>query len=127
MVHCLRQFLAALLLSCRSFACRTDHISQLRIMLWKDKAENSRTDEGKNLLLLFSHDDSSLEITSSEPVDNRLTIQEGKQTRQESVNTSKSMRSNQALVRNVDCHGESQSRGYQKWCCYLSGLHKIRQ
>ena len=34
-VHCLHQFVAALLVSQQPFAYRTDHISQLSIMLWK--------------------------------------------------------------------------------------------
>ena len=49
----------------------------------------------------------------------RLTIntpptEEGKQTSQESLSTSKRPRSNQELVRNVNCIGGSQAPGYPK-------------
>lgn len=27
-------------------------------------------------------------------------------------------------MKNVDCHRGSQGQGYQKWCCYLSGMHR---
>ena len=36
-------------------------------------------------------------------------------------------RSNQASVKNVNCDGRSQTRGYWKKCYYPSGLHKILQ
>ena len=36
-------------------------------------------------------------------------------------------RSNQASVKNVNCDGRSQTRGYWKKCCYPSGLHRILQ
>ena len=44
---------------------------------------------------------------SSEPVDNRLPTQESKQIRQESASISKRPKSNQAPVKNDDCHGGS--------------------
>ena len=43
----------------------------------------------------------------TEPVDNRPAIQEGKQTSQKSAHTSKMSRSNQAPVKNADCHWTS--------------------
>ena len=60
-----------------------------------------------------SHDDISKAVpsTSSELVDNRPPTREGRQIRQEPVRTSESLRSNQALVRNVNCHLGSQAQG----------------
>ena len=77
----------------------------------KDKAENYDLD-----FLFVSHDDSFKPVpsTSFEPVDNRLLTQEGKLTSQESASTSESPGSNQAPVRNVDCHGGPHIQGYRK-------------
>ena len=46
-----------------------------------------------------------------------------------SASISKMLRSNQAPMKNVDCHWGSRSwaQGYWKWCCYLSGLNSILQ
>ena len=52
--------------------------------------------------------------TRSELVNNRLPIKEGKQISQESLTTSKWPRSNQAPVKNIDCHRGTKARGYQK-------------
>ena len=51
---------------------------------------------------------------SSKPVGNRPPAQEVKQTSQKSASVSESQRprSNQALVKNIDCHGGSQVQGY---------------
>ena len=77
----------------------------------KDKAENYDLD-----FLSDSHDDSFKPVpsTSFEPVDNRLLTQEGKLTSQESASTSESPRSNEAPVRNADCHGGPHIQGYRK-------------
>ena len=105
MVHSLPQFPATLLVFCHSFACEIDHISQLSIMLQKDKAEN--------LVLLFCfvfvvfsvmiklNSFKPVPSTSSVPVDNRPPTQEGKQISQESASTSKWLRSNQAPVKRL--------------------------
>ena len=62
---------------------------------------------------LHSCDDSSEPVpsTSSEPVDMRLPAQEGKQTSQESASTTTSerLKSNQAPMKDVDCHGGPQT------------------
>ena len=42
----------------------------------------------------------------------RLPTQEGKQTSQESASTGKRLKYNQAVVKNIDCHAESQAEGY---------------
>ena len=80
-VRCLPQFPAALLVSCSSFACGTDHITQLSIMLWKTMQ--------KILSCFFgSCGDNSKPVlsTGSEPVDNRPPTKEDKQ---ESAGTSR--------------------------------------
>ena len=68
-----------------------------------DNAENS------DFFPVHSCDDSSEPVpsTSSEPVDMRLPAQEGKQTSQESASTTTSerLKSNQAPMKDVDCHG----------------------
>ena len=58
------------------------------------------------LVFFCGRDDSSKQVpsTSFEPIDNRLPAQEGTQTSQKSASTSKSLRSNQTPVKNVDCH-----------------------
>ena len=60
----------------------------------------------ENHFFYCSCDDSSEPVpsTSSEPIVNRPPTQDGKQTRQESASASKRPRSNQVLVKNVDCH-----------------------
>ena len=105
-VFCLRQFPATLLVLHHLFACATDTILQLSIMLRKTTQ--------KTLTCFFffhGHDDNSESVhsTSSEPVDNRPPAQEGKQTSQESASISKRLRSNQSSVKNVDCHTGSQA------------------
>ena len=69
-----RQFWAALLVSCHSFACGTDHISQLCIMSGNRK---QKTD-----LFFHSHDGRYEPVASisSEWIDIRPATQEGKQT-----------------------------------------------
>ena len=64
-----------------------------------------------DLFPLHSHDDSSplVPSTTSEPAHNRPPTQDGKQTSQESVNTSNKPRANQAPVKHVDCCGGSQA------------------
>ena len=106
--HSLHQFSATLLVSCCSFACRTDNISQHSIMLQKTP-QKINADLKFFIINFFSCDDRSKPVpsTSSEPVDNRLPIRDGKQTNKQSVNTSRSLRSNQAPLRNVDCNGGS--------------------
>ena len=58
------------------------------------------------LVLFCGRDDSSKQVpsTSFELVDNMLPAQEGTQTSQKSASTSKSLRSNQTPMKNVDCH-----------------------
>ena len=73
-VHCQCRLPATLLVSCLSFACGTNCISQLKVVLQKIV---------QMLFIYFSCDDHSKLVpsTSSEPVDNNLPIQEGKQAR----------------------------------------------
>ena len=92
-IHGLCQFLATLLDSRHSFACETNHISQLRIMSWKT---TQRT------LTCFSPcncDDNSqsVPLTSSGQVDKTPSTWEGKETSQGSASTSERPRSNQTL------------------------------
>ena len=79
-VYCLCQFPATLLVSLHSFVCGTDHISYFSIMLRKTM---QKTDFLFSFLLPHSHDDSfePVPFASSEPVDNRLPTEEGKQTK----------------------------------------------
>ena len=113
-VHCLVSFQPHYLFSHHSFACGTDHIlCAAQHNVSKDNAENS------DLFFFHSPDDSPKPVpfTSSEPVDNRLPTGQNKQTSQETVSTSKSPGSNQALVRNADCHGGSHvqaNQGYRQ-------------
>ena len=104
-VFCLRQFPATLLVLHHLFACATDTILQLSIMLRKT------TQKTLTCFFFRCHDDNSESVhsTSSEPVDNRPPAQEGKQTSQESASISKRLRSNQTSVKNVDCHARSQA------------------
>ena len=104
-VQCLHQFLDVLQVFCSSFACRTEYISQLNNHARKNHAKNLT-----NNFCFCSYDDSSKPVpsTNSELVDNRLPTQESKQTSQESASTRERLRSNQAPVTNVDCHGWSQ-------------------
>ena len=95
-VHCLHQFLAALLVSCCSFVCGTDHILQLSTMSWKS-IRKTRT----FLFFCFCIYDDSFQpvpFTNSKLVDSRLPTQEGKQTSHTSASTSEWPRSNQAVV-----------------------------
>ena len=70
----------------------------------------------KSLLFFNSHDDCSEPVPSisSELADNRPPIQEGKQTSEESASTSERPRSNQAPVKNVDCHEGPQAQGHRR-------------
>ena len=99
--HCLRQFPAALLVSRRSFPCRTHHILQFSILSRKttQKTLTCLKNKNKNKKNLF-RDYSSKPVlsTSSKPVDIRPPTQDGKQTSQESASTSERPRSNQAPV-----------------------------
>ena len=106
-IHCLRQFQHALLVSHCSFVCGTDHFLQLGTVS-QNTVQKSLTS------FSHSHDDrfEPVPSTSSESVDNRLSTQEGKQTSQESVSTCKGPRPNQAPVINIDCRGGSQARRY---------------
>ena len=64
----------------------------------------------------YSHDDCSelVPSISSELADNRLPIQEGKQTSEESASTSERPRSNKAPVKNFDCHEGPQAQGHRR-------------
>ena len=132
-IHGLCQFLATLLDSRHSFACETNHISQLRIMSWKT------TQRTLTCFFPCNCDDNSqpVPLTSSGQVDKTRSTWEGKETSQGSASTSERPRSNQTLstwegketgqgsastserhwsnqtpVVNVYCHGGSQGEGY---------------
>ena len=85
--HSLHQFSATLLVSCCSFACRTDNISQHSIMLQKTPQKTQRWPEIVYKFIYFSCDDRSKPVpsTSSELVDNRLPIRDGKQTNKQTI------------------------------------------
>ena len=97
-VHCLytsvSRCITSLVVTCRSFAGGTDHISQLSILLWK-------TVQKMLTSFYYSHDDSSEPYisTGSETVDFRPPNQVGKQTCRESANTNERSRFNQAWVK----------------------------
>ena len=102
-VRCLPQFPAALLVSCHLFACGTDHISQLSIMLWKTMQ--------KTLSCFFGSCDDILNQFFPLAL-SRLTIGH----LQKKINRNLQVPAKvwgliRHMVRNVDCHGGSQAWG----------------